>query len=67
MSDFWENIERFPRFFVSSTLGLILIIIGPCLNLTKRPKTALILFLSTGMLVFLLTFILTTMLGLDAT
>ena len=33
MSDFWDNILRFPRFFISSTLGLILTIIGPFFNL----------------------------------
>nr|YP_009420360.1 putative plastid protein 33 [Cryptomonas curvata]ASO75848.1 putative plastid protein 33 [Cryptomonas curvata] len=38
MSDFWDNIFRFPRFFVSSTLGLILTIIGPFFNLLRSPN-----------------------------
>jgi hypothetical protein len=42
MPNFWENLLRFPRFFISSTLGLILTIIGPFLNLLKTPKTTLL-------------------------
>jgi hypothetical protein len=43
MSTFWENVLRFPRFFLSSTLGLILIILGPFLNLLKDPRTTVFL------------------------
>jgi hypothetical protein len=65
MSDFWENVLRFPRFFISSTLGLILIIIGPFFNLLKRPQTSLLLFLIVSVTIFFLIFTLKAMLNLD--
>jgi hypothetical protein len=65
MSDFWENVLRFPRFFISSTLGLILIIIGPFFNLLKRPQTTLILFLIVTVSILFLIFTLKAMLNLD--
>ena len=33
---FWENVARFPRFFVTSVSGLIIIIISPFLKLAKK-------------------------------
>ena len=47
MNDFWNNISRYPRFFISSLAGLILIILTPFKNLFKISKlrTFLILFL----------------------
>ena len=39
MPDFWENVLRFPRFFISAMLGLVFTIIGPFLNLLRRPQT----------------------------
>jgi hypothetical protein len=38
MSDFWTNISRYPRFFISSLAGLILIILTPFRNLLKIKK-----------------------------
>ena len=32
MNDFWNNISRYPRFFISSLAGLILIILTPFRN-----------------------------------
>lgn len=54
MPSFWENIVRFPRFFISSILGLILTIIGPFLNLLKRPETTtLLIVILIGIIGFL--------------
>ncbi len=48
MKDFWKNISRYPRFFLSSIIGLILIIITPIRNLFKLPKLrAFVIFLIT--------------------
>ena len=47
MPDFWENTLRFPRFFISSMLGLILTIIGPFFNLLRNPKTTVVFVLFT--------------------
>ena len=38
MSDFWTNVSRYPRFFISSLAGLILIILTPFRNLLKVKK-----------------------------
>lgn len=45
MNDFWENILRYPRFFISSVIGLILIILAPFKNLFKIPKFRILLSL----------------------
>nr|YP_009686354.1 hypothetical protein [Halamphora coffeaeformis]QDR25101.1 hypothetical protein [Halamphora coffeaeformis] len=38
MSDFWDNVSRYPRFFISSLAGLILVILTPFRNLLKIKK-----------------------------
>ena len=38
MNDFWDNISRYPRFFVSSVAGSILVILAPFKNLLKIKK-----------------------------
>ena len=52
MNDFWNNIVRYPRFFISSLIGLILVIITPFRNLFKIPK--LRIFLSLFLLIVIL-------------
>ena len=64
MSDFWNNISRYPRFFISSMAGLILVILAPLKNLFKVPKLrifAVIFFISV---ITVLTIILRNMVGL---
>lgn len=36
MNNFWSNIFRYPRFFISSVTGLILVILTPFKNLFKK-------------------------------
>jgi hypothetical protein len=38
MNDFFNNISRYPRFFISSLAGLILVILTPFRNLFKIQK-----------------------------
>lgn len=38
MNDFWTNISRYPRFFISSVAGSMLIILTPFRNLLKVKK-----------------------------
>ena len=64
MSEFWNNISRYPRFFISSMVGLILVILAPLKNLLKIPKLRIILILSIVILVTLLYFIISSMAGL---
>ena len=43
MNNFWENIARYPRFFISAMLGLVLILISPFQKLL-RTTTGKIIF-----------------------
>ena len=43
MNDFWNNVFRYPRFFISSLAGLILVILAPFRNLLKIKKFRFIL------------------------
>ena len=43
MNEFWNNISRYPRFFISSLAGLILVILAPFRNLFKIKKFRFIL------------------------
>ena len=64
MNDFWNNIARYPRFFISSLLGLILIIVTPFRNLFKIPKLRIFLIISLVLLLAILYFIIASMTGL---
>jgi hypothetical protein len=64
MNDFWNNISRYPRFFISSLAGLILVILAPFRNLFKIPKLRIILIVSFIVFVTFLCFIIRNMVGL---
>jgi hypothetical protein len=64
MNDFWNNISRYPRFFISSLAGLILVILAPFRNLFKIPKLRVILIVSFLVFVILLYLIIRNMVGL---
>jgi Protein of unknown function (DUF751) len=64
MNDFWNNIYRYPRFFVSSLIGLILVILTPVRNLLKIKKFRFILPIILILLIGILSKILTSMTGL---
>jgi hypothetical protein len=64
MNDFWNNVSRYPRFFISSLVGLILIILAPFKNLFKVPKLRIFLILGVLLFVILLYLIVQNMTGL---
>jgi hypothetical protein len=64
MNDFWNNISRYPRFFISSLIGLILVILAPFRNLFKIKKFRFILPIVLILLIGILSKILTSMTGL---
>lgn len=64
MNNFWTNILRYPRFLISSLIGLILIILTPFRNLFKIPKLRIILILVLFLIIGLIYFILINMLGM---
>jgi hypothetical protein len=64
MNDFWTNISRYPRFFISSLAGLILIILAPFKNLFKVPKLRIFLIISSFVFLLLLYLTIQTMSGI---
>jgi|APGre2960657468_1045069.scaffolds.fasta_scaffold00043_16 hypothetical protein len=64
MNNFWTNIVRYPRFFISSMIGLILIILTPFRNLFKTPKLRLFLIYFSLVFISCLYFIIRNMVGL---
>ena len=64
MNNFWTNIVRYPRFFISSVIGLTLVIITPFRNLFKIPKLRIFLILLIVGIFGLLYLILKNMVGL---
>ena len=57
MSDFWTNVSRYPRFFISSLVGLILVILTPFRNLFKIKKFRIIvpiIFLSFSIILYMI-------------
>ena len=45
MQFFWENFTRYPRFFISSVSGLLIIIINPIAQLFRRGQQTTLLAL----------------------
>jgi hypothetical protein len=64
MNDFWNNIARYPRFFISSVAGLILVILAPFKNLLKIKKFRFVLPIALILIVGVFYKILATMTGL---
>jgi hypothetical protein len=64
MNNFWTNIVRYPRFFISSMIGLILIILTPFRNLFKTSKLRWVLIMFTLVFILSLYFIIRSMVGL---
>ena len=64
MNDFWNNISRYPRFFISSLAGLILVILAPFKNLFKIPKFRIFIIVFLFLFIILLYNIIINMAGL---
>ncbi len=64
MNDFWNNISRYPRFFISSLAGLILVILSPFKNLFKIKKLRIALIILFLLIIIIIYSIVKTMTGL---
>ena len=64
MNNFWNNISRYPRFFISSVAGLILVILTPFKNLFKIKKLRAVLVVFFIMFFILLYIVIQNMAGL---
>jgi Protein of unknown function (DUF751) len=65
MQEFINNISRFPRFFITVTLGIFFFLFERLRPLLDRPVTAIALVSSIVATFFFLTFTLRAMLGLS--
>jgi hypothetical protein len=45
MNNFWNNVLRYPRFFISSVAGSVLVILTPFKNLFKIRKLRIFVIL----------------------
>ena len=64
MNDFWNNISRYPRFFISSLAGLILVILAPFKNLFKIKKLRFFVIIGFVLFLGILYVIIANMVGL---
>ena len=64
MNDFWDNISRYPRFFISSLAGLILVILTPFKNLFKIKKLRFFVIIGILVVFAILYMIIRNMVGL---
>lgn len=64
MFNFWENISRYPRFFISASLGLVMILTTPFQNLLKTRSGIIIFIISAVVIILFLGITLKSMLDL---
>jgi hypothetical protein len=62
--DFWNNILRYPKFFISSLIGLILIVVSPIIRITKDIQNTSFIIVLFFSIVSLVGWILIQMLNL---
>ena len=64
MNDFWNNVSRYPRFFISSLAGLILVILTPFKNLFKIKKLRFFVIVGFVLFIAILYTVIINMVGL---
>ncbi|MBD3883025.1 DUF751 family protein [Phormidium tenue FACHB-886] len=66
MQEFINNVSRYPRYFISFTLGIFFFAFSPLLPLFKRPSTAIAAVAVLVAALLFINFTLQAMLGLKA-
>lgn len=66
MEDFFQNVSRYPRYFITFTLGVLYTAVKPLIPLFQRPSTAIATSLLLLSALAFLVFTLRAMLGLNA-
>lgn len=62
---FLENLLRYPRFLISSIIGLILVLLTPILKIAERFQNKKLVILITLLLIVLILYILMKMTYVD--
>ena len=65
MQEFFRNVSRYPRYFITFTLGILFSVIQPLQPLLRRPTTAVALIGAVVAGFAFLSFTLQAMLGLN--
>jgi len=65
MANFWENVIRYPKFFISSVIGLVIVITSPIKKLNKSISGRFIFILLSTITLFLIIQIFILMLGIE--
>ena len=60
---FWDNLLRYPRFFISSMIGLILILLAPFIDQLKKFNNRKIVIIVIAVILISLFYILKEMLS----
>lgn len=63
--NFWDNLLRYPRFFISSMIGLFLVLLTPIIRLSKEIPNKKLFFLFFLSLVISLLWVLNQMINPD--
>jgi len=63
MDNFWNNLRRYPSFFISSFTGLIFVILTPLKKVFKIPKLRFIVLFFIILFLITLSIVLKTMVG----
>jgi hypothetical protein len=63
--NFWDNLLRYPRFFISSMIGLFLVLITPIIRLSKEIPNKKLFFLLFFLCVVSLFWVLDQMINPD--
>ena len=62
---FWDNLLRYPRFFISSMIGLILILVTPIIGQLKKFNNRKIIYFFLISVAIILFFLLKEMLNIE--
>lgn len=64
-SEFWVNVSRYGRYFITVLLGTAYISVKPVIELLKRPKTAFLVVAGVGVLYLFVSTTVQAMLGVS--
>jgi hypothetical protein len=64
MSNFWDNVFRYPKFFITSVIGLVVVIISPFKKLSNNPNTRFLFIITCSILILFVLTVLVKMIEL---
>nr|QCI05273.1 hypothetical protein [Centroceras clavulatum] len=65
MNNFWNNVYKFPRFFISVVLGFFLTALRPILKASKKRKNIIQITIIANIIIYITYMILKNMLDIN--